>query len=339
MLAALARELPVGDFVYEPKWDGLRCLAAAGGDGEVALVSRHGRPLARYFPEVVAALRALGRPLMLDGELMIAGAGGFDFAALLVRMHPAKSRVVELARRTPASFVAFDLLALDGEPLADRPFAQRRARLVELLADARGTLVLTPATDDVEIARDWLSRFSGRGLDGVVAKRRDLPYQPGKRAMVKIKRERTADCVVAGFRFFGDAPVVGSLLLGLYDDAAELVHVGVSSSFTAARRRQLLDELRRDVVPLAGHPWARGFGLGPSPMGRLPGAAGRWDPTEMTQDWIPLRPERVVEVAYDHLDGTRFRHPARFVRWRPDREPRSCTFAQLEERAAAAVQP
>ena len=329
MLAELRRELPVGDFLYEPKWDGLRCLASVEDGAAVALTSRHGRPLARYFPEVTAALAALGRELVVDGELVIAGARGFDFAALLARMHPAASRVAELARRAPASFVAFDLLALEGEVLAERPFAERRARLEALFGGVHANLMLTPATDDVEIARDWLERFSGRGIDGVVAKRRDLPYQPGKRAMIKVKRERTADCVVGGFRWFGDdVRAVGSLLLGLWDGDA-LVHVGVSSSFTDARRHQLFSELRREVVPLAGHPWERGFGLGPSPMGRLPGAAGRWDPTEMTQDWIPLAPGRVVEVAYDHLDGGRFRHPARFVRWRPDREPGSCTFAQL----------
>ncbi|MCU1279993.1 MAG: ATP-dependent ligase, partial [bacterium] len=197
---------------------------------------------------------------------------------------------------------------------------------------AQPALLATPATDDVDVARLWLERFSGRGIDGVVAKPCELRYLPGKRAMVKVKRERTADCVVAGFRWFGDQRVVGSLLLGLYD-GAELRHIGVSSAFSGARRAELADELRGDVVPLRGHPWAHGFGLGPSPMGRLPGAAGRWDPTEMTQDWVPLAPSRVVEVAYDHIDGTRFRHPARFVRWRPDREPRSCTFAQLEVRA------
>ncbi|MCA1663206.1 MAG: ATP-dependent DNA ligase [Myxococcales bacterium] len=332
MLAQLRRELPVGAFIYEPKWDGLRCIAAAAADGSVALVSRHGRPLGRYFPEIVAAVAARGRALMLDGELLIAGAGGFDFAALLSRVHPSATRVAQLSRSTPASFVAFDLIGLDDESLADRPFAERRARLVELLGAARGTLIATPATDDVDVARLWLSQFTGRGIDGVVAKARDLRYQPGKRAMIKVKRERTADCVVAGFRWFGDRRVVGSLLLGLYD-GDELRHVGVTSSFSGARRAELLDEIRGDVVPLAGHPWERGFGLGRSPMGRLPGAAGRWDPTEMTQDWIPLRATRVVEVAYDHLDGQRFRHPARFVRWRPDREARSCAFEQLDEPA------
>ena len=330
MLAQLRRELPVGGFIYEPKWDGLRCIAAAAADGTIALVSRHGRPLGRYFPEVVSAVRSLGRALMLDGELVIAGERGFDFAALLSRVHPSSTRVAQLSGKTPASFVAFDLIGVDDESLADRPFAERRARLVELLGGAAGgTLVATPATDDADVARLWLARFTGRGIDGVVAKPRDLRYQPGKRAMIKVKRERTADCVVAGFRWFGDRPVIGSLLLGLYD-GDELRHVGVTSSFTGARRAELLEELSGDVVPLAGHPWERGFGLGPSPMGRLPGAAGRWDPTQMTQDWIPLRPTRVVEVAYDHLDGQRFRHPARFVRWRPDREARSCKFDQLD---------
>jgi ATP-dependent DNA ligase len=330
MLAELRRELPLGDFLYEPKWDGLRCIGVVEPDGAVALVSRHGRPLGRYFPEVSAGLAALGRALVIDGELMVAGPGGFDFAALLSRVHPAATRVARLSRETPASLVAFDLLALDGEPLDQRPFVERRARLVELLDGGVAGLVLTPATDDPEVARAWLDRFCGRGIDGVVAKPRELRYQPGKRAMVKVKRERTADCVVAGFRWFGDARVVGSLLLGLYDDAGGLRHIGVSSSFTAARRKQLLDELGGEVVPLAGHPWEHGFGLGPSPMGRLPGAAGRWDPALMTQDWIPVAPRRVVEVAYDHLDGLRFRHPARFVRWRPDREPGSCGFHQLE---------
>jgi ATP-dependent DNA ligase len=334
MLAAVARELPVGDYLYEPKWDGLRCIAVAAG-GRVELVSRHGRPLARYFPEIVAGLVALGRDCMLDGELIIVGASGFDFAALLGRVHPSKSRVEMLARTTPASFVAFDCLALDGRELGGAPFVERRRALCALLEGARGPILPTPSTDDPDVARLWLERLAGRGIDGVVAKARDLTYQPNKRAMVKVKRVRTADCVVAGFRFYGDRPVVGSLLLGLYD-GDELRHVGVTSQFTDKRRKELLDELRPDVVELRDHPWARGFNVGRSPMGRLPGAAGRWDPATMTQDWVPLRPTRVVEVAYDHLDGQRFRHPARFVRWRPDRDPRSCTFDQLAERGAEA---
>jgi ATP-dependent DNA ligase len=328
MLAELRRELPVGDYWYEPKWDGLRCLAVVDDDA-VELASRHGRPLARYFPEVTRALAALGRRAIIDGELVVVGAGGFDFAALLGRVHPARSRVERLARETPASFIAFDLPALDDESLVARPFAERRAALCALFGGVAPPLVLTPATDDADVARLWLERFTGRGIDGVVAKARSSRYEPGKRAMIKVKRERTADCVVAGFRFYGDRPVVGSLLLGLWR-GDELRHLGVTSSFSDARRRALLDELRPEVVPLAEHPWAHGFNLGRSPMGRLPGAAGRWDPKEMTQDWVPLDPRRVVEVAYDHIDGDRFRHPARFVRWRPDRDPRSCTFEQLE---------
>jgi ATP-dependent DNA ligase len=334
MLAELRRELPVGGYVYEPKWDGLRCLAVVSG-GAIELVSRHGRPLARYFPEVVAALARLGRDAVIDGELVVVGASGFDFAAVLTRMHPARKRVELLASQTPACFVAFDLPSLDGESLAARPFAERRARLTALLAGSVPPLMPTPATDDVAVARLWLDRLTGPGIDGVVAKAQGLPYQPGRRAMIKVKRERTADCVVAGYRFYGERAVVGSLLLGLWR-GDELRHVGVASAFSDARRRQLLAELRADEVPLAGHPWARGFNLGPSPMGRLPGSAGRWDPTAMTQDWVPLAPRRVVEVAYDHLDGDRFRHPARFVRWRPDRESRSCTFAQLEREHAEA---
>ena len=331
MLAALARALPVGDYLYEPKWDGLRCIAAVDGD-VVSLVSRHGRPLARYFPEVVAAMRALGRRCVVDGELVIVGAGGFDFAALLARLHPAKSRVVTLSQSTPASFIAFDCLALDGDSLLSAPFCERRDRLAALLAASRGPLWLTPATDDADVAHAWLERAGGGGIDGVVAKARTLAYLPNKRAMVKVKRVRTADCVVAGFRLAFNAPVVGSLLLGLWR-GDELRHVGVASQFTAAERRRLVEELRGDAVALATHPWARGFNVGPSPMGRLPGAAGRWDPATMTQDWVPIRPTRVVEVAYDHLDGDRFRHPARVVRWRPDRDARSCTFDQLGEDA------
>jgi ATP-dependent DNA ligase len=323
MLAELRRELPVGDYLYEPKWDGLRCLAFVES-GEVDLRSRHGRPLGRYFPELTSALAALGRRLVADGEIVIAGERGFDFAALLNRTHPAASRVARLSRETPATLVVFDLLELDGVPLG--VFAERRRALVQLFPSS-GPLQATPATADPEVARGWLDR-AGKGIDGVVAKSLDLPYQPGKRAMIKVKRERTADCVVAGFRLAAGERAVASLLLGLWD-GAELRHVGVSSSFTRERRRQLFDELRPLITDLSGHPWERGFNVGRSPMGRLPGAAGRWDPDEMEADWIPLRPELVVEVAYDHLDDRRFRHPARWVRWRPDREARSCTFEQL----------
>jgi ATP-dependent DNA ligase len=325
MLAALQRELPVGRFLYEPKWDGLRCLAFVES-GEVDLRSRHGKPLGRYFPELVAALRALGRDAVLDGEIVIVGARGFDFAALLNRTHPAASRVARLSSETPATFIAFDLLALDGAQLG--AFAERRRALVELLRGSR--VRATVATDDVEVAARWLDRV-GRGTDGVVAKPLDLVYQPGKRAMIKVKRARTADCVLAGFRVLGgrdEGWAVSSLLLGLWD-GGELRHIGVCSQFTRERRRTLVRELAPLIVDFAGHPWERGFNVGRSPIGRLPGSAGRWDPEEMVADWIPVRPERVVEVSYDHLDGQRFRHPAHFLRWRPDREPRSCTFEQL----------
>ncbi|MFL5264626.1 MAG: ATP-dependent DNA ligase [Anaeromyxobacteraceae bacterium] len=326
MLARLARELPSGGFLYEPKWDGFRCVATISR-GAVDLRSRHGRPFARYFPEIVAALAPLG-DAVLDGEIVVAGAGGFDFAALLSRLHPATSRVERLARETPAALVAFDLLAVGAEELASHPLAERRARAEALLDGARAPLVLTPATRDLAVAQRWLDRFVGRGLDGVVAKRLDGAYEPGRRGWVKVKRERTAECVVGGFRLYADAPLVASLLLGLYDGAA-LVHVGVASSFPDRARAALHDLLAPDAVPLAGHPWERGFNVGPSPVGRLRGSAGRWDPAAMAQDWTAVAPARVCEVAYDQLDAGRFRHPARFVRWRPDREPRSCTFDQL----------
>jgi ATP-dependent DNA ligase len=326
MLAALQRELPIGRYLYEPKWDGLRCLAFVDGD-DVDLRSRHGRPFSRYFPELTSALAALGRDAVIDGEIVIAGERGFDFEALLNRTHPAASRVERLARETPATFIAFDLLALDGQRLG--PFADRRRALVELIPDS-DRLRATPATGDPAIAERWLDQL-GTGIDGVVAKSLEQLYQPGKRAMIKIKRARTADCVLAGFRVRGETAAtaeVSSLLLGLWH-GDELRHVGVCSQFTAERRRALLRELLPLRTGFAGHPWERGFNVGRSPIGRLPGSAGRWDPSEMVADWIPLRTERVVEVTFDHVDGQRFRHPAHFVRWRPDREPSSCTFEQL----------
>jgi ATP-dependent DNA ligase len=327
MLARLARDIPRGGWLYEPKWDGFRCLAAVA-DGAVDLRSRHGRPFARYFPELVAALATLG-DAVLDGEIVVTGAAGLDFAALLCRLHPSSSRVGRLARETPASFIAFDLLALGGEDLTRMPLAARRARLEGLLARPRPPIVLTPATRDPAAAHRWLDQFHGRGIDGVVAKLLGSAYEPGKRGWVKVKRERTADCVVAGFRVYAGAPLVASLLLGLYDAEGSLVHVGVASSFPDEGRRELYDVLAPETVPLQGHPWERGFNVGHSPVGRLRGSAGRWAPAEMEQDWAPLAPRRVCEVAYDQLDALRFRHPARLVRWRPDREPSSCTFDQL----------
>jgi ATP-dependent DNA ligase len=321
MLGRLARELPRDGYLYEPKWDGFRSIAFRDGD-ELELQSRHGNPLGRYFPELVEGLVALAaRRFVLDGEIVAVDS---DFQALMARLHPAASRVERLREETPAAFVAFDLLAEGARPLLETPFVERRARLEALLADARPPILLTTVTDDASVARAWLERF-----EGVVAKARDLPYEPGKRTLVKVKRERTADCVVAGFRWRVDRPLPSSLLLGLYDDGGELQHVGVAASFGAARAESLLEELRPLIAPLEGHPWEEGFLVSGGPVGRLRGAAGRWTP-EMTMDWTPVGPSRVVEVSYDQVDSDRFRHPARFVRWRPDRDPRSCTFEQLE---------
>jgi ATP-dependent DNA ligase len=316
MLAQLARELPEGDYLYEPKWDGFRALALRDG-ATVDIRSRHGRPLARYFPEVVEALRAQPcERFVLDGEILAT-----PFPALMARLHPAASRVERLRAETPAELVAFDLLALDGEELLDAPLADRRARLEALVAPP---LLLSPATRDAGVACAWLDEH-----EGVLAKPLAGSYEPGRRGWVKVKHDRTADCVVAGFRWNARAPTLGSLLLGLYDEQAALVHVGVVTGLAQARKRELHATLAPLVVPIEGHPWERGFGLERSPVGRLLGAAGRWDPAEMALDWVPVAPELVAEVAYTQVDGFRFRHPARLRRWRPDREPRSCTLEQL----------
>jgi ATP-dependent DNA ligase len=337
MLARLVRELPREGHVFEPKWDGFRCLATRDGH-DVCLRSRHDRPLERYFPELTAALGRVGpERWVLDGEILVSIDGRFDFPALMGRLHPAASRVRELADRTPAVFVAFDLPALAGEDLSEVPFADRRRRLLELLDGVRPPVFVTPATEDRELARAWLDRFRGGGLDGVVAKPHDLRYEPGRRAMLKVKHERTADCVVAGLRGTGDPPEVWSLMLGLHDDEGRLEHVGVASSFARALRASLARELAPLVVPLDGHPWEHGFLTGGGPMGRLAGAAGRWVPG-MTLDWVPLAPERVCEVSYTQIDGRRFRHPARLVRWRPDRDPRSCGLEQLDAEAPPVAQ-
>lgn len=333
MLARLARELPRDGYLYEPKWDGFRCLALRAGTS-VDLRSRHDRPLARYFPELVEGLMGLSEQrFALDGEIVVARPEGFDFEALMSRLHPAASRVERLRADIPASLVAFDLLAAGPDDLRDGPFEERRRRLEALLAAARPPIHLTPLTDDPDRAAEWLGRFKGAGIDGVVAKHRSLPYESGKRAMVKVKRERTADCVLAGWRWTMDGDELGSLLLGLYDDAGELRHVGVVSQLSAERRRELREELATLEIPLEEHPWRQGFSIGRSPVGRLKGAAGRWVPGEMTMDWVPLRPARVCEVAYGQLDGDRFRFPAKLVRWRPDRDPRSCTIDQLRTAA------
>jgi ATP-dependent DNA ligase len=322
MLARLERELPRDGYLYEPKWDGFRCLAFCDGD-DIDLRSRNQRPLARYFPEVVRALRTLPvERFALDGEIVVQG----DFDTLLRRLHPAASRVERLSVETPASYVAFDVLALGGDDVRATPFVERRRLLEELFAEAEPPLLLTEVTDDERRAVAWLG---GRnGIDGVVAKHRDLLYEPGARAMVKVKRERTADCVVAGFRWLNDRPLPRTLLLGLYDDAGALQHVGIVSSIPESRRRALLEHIAPYVVELEGHPWAQGFLVGGGSTGKLPGAAARWTP-EMAQDWVALAPKLVCEVAFDQVDGFRFRHPARFRRWRPDLDPRSCTLAQV----------
>jgi ATP-dependent DNA ligase len=330
MLARLERELPGDGYLYEPKWDGFRGLAFRVGQ-EVDLRSRNQRQLGRYFPELVDALLGLpAKRVILDGEIVAVSDSGPDFVALLARLHPSASRVERLRRETPALFIAFDLIEVEDDDLRGYPFRARRALLERLFAKARPPLVLTPLTDDRDEAERWLETYQGAGVDGVVAKHEKLRYEEGARRMVKVKRERTADCVVAGVRWYVDQKLPSSLLLGLYDDDGELCHVGVASSFTQAARQQLLESLAPHVVPLEGHPWQHGFLLGGNPTGRLAGAAGRWSPGEMEQDWTPLAPELVCEVQFDQLDAHRLRHPARFRRWRPDRDPRSCMLEQLD---------
>ena len=327
MLARLARELPEGGgFVFEPKWDGFRCLAFRDRD-DVDLRSRHDRPLSRYFPEVVDAL--LGLPaerLALDGEIVLVRDGAMDFEALMARLHPAASRVDRLAREVPATYVAFDVLAIGDEDLRPLGFTRRRERLEALVADPPAHVVLTSTTSDPDEAAAWL--MHGGGIDGVVAKAVDLTYQSGRRAMIKVKALRTAECVVAGYRSFIDSPFVSSLLLGLYDDGGVLFHVGVVQALTDGQRIELVSALAPLRTSLADHPWADGFVIDRSPLGRLKGSAARWTP-DMELDWVPLRPERVVEVTFDQVDGLRLRHPARLVRWRPDRDPGSCTTEQI----------
>ena len=330
MLAKSVAEIPdVGHI--EPKWDGFRTIVFRDGD-EVELGSRNERPMTRYFPEVVEAVKAnLPRRCVVDGEIVVIRGDRLDFESLQQRIHPAASRVNLLARETPASFIAFDLLAIDDESLMDEPFGTRRARLVQALADAEAPVHLTPATADLATGVSWLDAFEGAGLDGVVAKPLDGPYVPDKRSMFKIKHERTADCVVAGFRWHKSGGVIGSLLLGLYDDDGSLQHVGVSASFPMARRAELVTELepyRMDDV--SDHPWAAWAEAEAQAGGRLPGAVSRWN-AKKDLSWEALRPELVVEVAYDHMEGTRFRHTAQFRRWRPDRDPRSCTYEQLDQ--------
>ncbi|MFD5731446.1 ATP-dependent DNA ligase [Streptomyces sioyaensis] len=330
MLAKLVTDIPAG-MQYEAKWDGFRVIVFRDGD-EVEIASRTTKSLTRYFPEVVTAARAeLPRRCVLDGEIVIAHDGRLHFEELLERIHPADSRVRTLAERTPASLVAFDLLALGSVALVHEPQTARREALVEALRPARAPVYTAPATTDQGLARQWFTQFEGAGLDGVVAKPLNLPYRPGDRAMFKIKHARTADCVVAGYRLHKSGPVVGSLLLGLYDDAGQLQHVGVSASFPMAKRRALVEELaplRMDEV--AEHPWGEWTDEAAHAARRMPGGPSRWSGGK-DLSWVPLRPERVCEVAYDHMEGSRFRHTAQFRRWRPDRTPESCGYDQLEE--------
>ncbi|GGN57280.1 ATP-dependent DNA ligase [Streptomyces kronopolitis] len=330
MLAKLVTKIPAG-MQYEAKWDGFRVIVFRDGD-EVEIASRTTKPLTRYFPEVVAAARAeLPRRCVLDGEIVIAHDGRLHFEELLERIHPADSRVRTLAERTPASLVAFDLLALDSATLMHEPQTARREALVEALRPARAPVYTAPATTDQELARRWFTQFEGAGLDGVVAKPLDLPYRPGDRAMFKIKHARTADCVVAGYRLHKSGPVVGSLLLGLHDEAGHLQHVGVCASFPMARRQALIEELAPlRMADVAGHPWGEWADEAAHASRRMPGGPSRWSGGK-DLSWVPLRPERVCEVAYDHMEGDRFRHTAQFRHWRPDRTPESCTYAQLEE--------
>ncbi|MEV6361024.1 ATP-dependent DNA ligase [Nocardia asteroides] len=322
---------------YEPKWDGFRCIVFRDGD-EIELGSRNDRPLTRYFPELADLLKeALPPRCVVDGEIVVVTDQGLDFDTLQQRLHPAASRVTKLAAETPASFVAFDLLALGDRDLTTAPFTERRRELESLLDAAPGRIHLTPITQDPDVAQDWFTRFEGAGFDGVMAKAGDLPYLQDKRVMLKIKHERTADCVVAGYRLHKDGEGVGSLLLGLFDEEGNLHHVGVASSFTAVRRRELLGELAplRENA-LAGHPWRNWADAvaQANAEGKMPGGVSRWTGGK-DLSWEPLRPELVAEVRYEHVQSGRFRHGGRLVRFRADRTPESCTYAQLDEVAPA----
>lgn len=329
MLAKSVKRIPPG-MQYEAKWDGFRAIVHRDGD-EVVIGSRTGKPLTRYFPEVVTAvLDHLPERCVVDGEIVVAHDGRLDFDRLSERIHPADSRVRLLAERTPAALVAFDLLALGGDSLLDTPQAGRRTVLEAALAGASAPVYLAPATTDAAVAGEWFDRYEGAGLDGVVAKPLDAPYRPDTRAMYKIKHERTADCVVAGYRLHKSGPVVGSLLLGLYDAAGALQHVGVCAAFPMKRRAELVTELEPLLAGVGDHPWRAWAQAEAHEGARLPGAPSRWS-GKKDMSWVPLRPERVCEVAYDHMEGDRFRHTAQWRRWRPDRTPESCTYAQLEE--------
>jgi ATP-dependent DNA ligase len=340
MLAKSVKGVPAQDSVdgglsYEPKWDGFRCLVFRDGD-EVVLASRSTKELTRYFPDIVAAVKAeLPKRCVLDGEIFLAIDGRLEFDALSQRIHPADSRVQMLAETTPASFVAFDLLGLGSESLMDEPFSVRRAQLEKALATAKPPIHVTRTTTDAAEAERWFGTFEGAGLDGIVAKALAKPYAPNGRTMLKIKHARTADVVVAGYRLHktstDERPLLGSMLLGLYAQDGALQHVGVAASFTEARRAELIDELAPLVVTdLSDHPWGQWQEATAHADSRLPGGQSRWSGGK-DLSFVPLRPERVVEVGYEHMEGDRFRHTAQFKRWRPDREPTSCGYSQLEE--------
>ena len=335
MLAKIAEHVPQdGAFLFEPKWDGFRAIVFRGPD-DVYIQSRDLRPLDRYFPDLHAVfLKQLPSGVVVDGEIVMPTAQGLDFGGLQMRLHPAASRVEKLAKATPAAFVAFDLLAIGRKSLLDAPQQERRLQLEKLFKKIRRPLHLTPMTRDPKLAVDWLQRFEGAGLDGVIAKPAGASYQPGKRAMFKIKHVRSADCVVAGFRWHKSGKdAVGSLLLGLYDDEGTLQHVGVTSAFTMVMRQQLVKEfapLRKNAP--RDHPWREWAGAA-AESSRMPGGQSRWSAGK-DLSWEPLRIERVCEVKYDHMEGDRFRHPPVFLRWRPDKQPRECRYDQLEVKPA-----
>lgn len=333
MLAKRVEAIPGGDdWIFEPKWDGFRAIVFRDGE-EILIQSRDEKPLNRYFPDIEKPLlEALPRRCVLDGEIVIVRGDSLDFDALQLRLHPAASRVKKLAAETPASFVAFDLLCNGNRDLREVAFEKRRDELEKLLASVRAPIHLTPATRDRQVAADWFRRFEGAGLDGVVAKPVDGTYEPGKRVMLKVKHERDCDCVVAGFRWHkqGEGSLIGSLLLGLYDNAGALQHVGVCASFTKEKRQELVEFLapyRKDA--LANHPWKLWTDVESAGGHRMPGGQSRWSQGK-DLSWEPLRPELVVEVAYEHMQGARFRHMAQFRRWRFDKPPQQCTYAQLE---------
>ncbi|MCW2646526.1 MAG: ATP-dependent ligase LigC [Pseudonocardiales bacterium] len=329
MLAKSVPTIPPGAS-YEPKWDGFRSVVFRDGD-EVELGSRNEKPMTRYFPELVEAIKAeLPERCVIDGEIVIATGSGLDFDALQQRIHPAASRVTMLSEKTPASFIAFDLLALGEDDLTGKPFTQRREALIDALSGAGSSIHLTPASTDIDEAQRWFTEFEGAGLDGVVAKPLAGTYQPDKRVMFKIKHERTADCVVAGYRVHKSGPdAIGSLMLGLYNDAGTLVSVGVIGAFPMARRKELYEELQPLVTDFEDHPWNWAAHEAGERTPRK-GEGSRWNAGK-DLSFVPLRPERVVEVRYEHMEGERFRHTAQFNRWRPDRDPLSCTYEQLEQ--------